>query len=468
MEQAINNLVQRLEAVTNRLEKVEGQLVGGAAAGASTGAAAASSGAGAAWVGEFDAFYGENIPKVVEITQKIGNEQLKAQVAAFNTALQAHRDFLNIAGKCDKPDDATLSKLLEATSKAVGETITIRDSNRGNAQWNHLSALSEVIPALGWVAVSPTPGPFANEFKGNAEFYLNKLLTEFKGKNEDQIAWINAIKGFFTSLVAFIKQYHTTGLAWKKGGESAAQYVGAAPAARSAPAAGGPAPPPPAAVTPAKAGPNMNALFGELQKGTAISSGLKKVTKDMKTKNQDPSQRSSVVKAAPKAVVKKAAVKKGTPKFALEGNKWVCEFQDDAQLSIDETEPKHTVYLYKNDNTVLNIKGQKINSICVDGCNKSGIVFNNCIAVVELVNCNNVEIQCTGRVPAFAVDKCSSIQIILSKDCLDAEIVTSKSDQVNVLIPGGPDGDLIEMAVPEQYKTTIVDGKLVTGCVEHV
>lgn len=262
---------------------------------------------------------------------------------------------------------------------------------------------------------------------------------------------------------------------WKNGGEDASKYVGAVPAPSApsgGPSAPPPGPPPPAATGPVKKGADMNALFSAINKGTGISSGLKKVTSDMKTKNRDPNERSAVVKAAP---VKKPAtragaraVKKGTPKFALEGNKWVCEFQDDNKsLAIEETEPKHTVYLYKNDNSVLNVKGSKVNSICIDSCNKCGVVFNNCIAVVELINCNGVEVQCQGSVPAFAIDKCSSIQVILSKECLGAEIVTSKSDQVNILIPTA-DGDLNELAVPEQYKTVIQDGKLITGCVEHV
>merc|ERR1712130_700877 len=203
MEQAITNLVQRLEAVTNRLEKVENQLQSGGGAAAGGAPAAAGSGAsGAAWVGEFDSFFNENVPKLVELSQKVGNAELKAQVAAFEAALKAHREFLNVASKCDKPDDATLGKLLEPTSQRVGEVISLRDSNRGNEQWNHLSALSEVAPALGWVTVSPTPGPFVAEFKGNSEFYTNKMLREYKGKDEDQVAWINALKGFFTSLVA--------------------------------------------------------------------------------------------------------------------------------------------------------------------------------------------------------------------------------------------------------------------------
>merc|ERR1712137_1173743 len=297
MEAAIANLVQRLETVTARLEKVEGQLKSGSAAGgaaAPAAAAAAGSGAGAAWVGEFDNFYNENIPNLVAMTDKIGNAELKAQVAAFDQALKCHREFLNVASKCKKPDDATLGKLLTPTSKAVGEVISIRDSNRGNALWNHLSALSEGVPsAPAASAAAPPPGP-----------------------------------------------------------------------------------PPPAAAPAAKKGPDVNALFSEINKGTGISSGLKKVTADMKTKNRKPEERSAVVKAAAaKTPAKKTSVKKGTPKFQLEGNKWVCEFQDDNNsLVIEETEPKHTVYLYKNDNCVVNVKGNKINSICIDSCNKCGIV----------------------------------------------------------------------------------------------
>merc|ERR1712137_1485676 len=98
-EQAITNLVQRLEAVTSRLEKVENQIQsGGAAPAGGAAAGGASSGAsGAAWVGEYDAFFGENIPKLVELTQKLGNDELKAQVVAFEAALKAHREFLNVA-----------------------------------------------------------------------------------------------------------------------------------------------------------------------------------------------------------------------------------------------------------------------------------------------------------------------------------------------------------------------------------
>jgi len=72
-------------------------------------------------------------------------------------------------------------------------------------------------------------------------------------------------------------------------------------------------------------------------------------------------------------------------------------------------------------------------------------------------------------VPSITIDKCSGVQIYLSKDSLHTEVVTSKSDQMNVLIPGAKEGDdLIELPVPEQYKTLVKGKRLVTETMEHV
>jgi len=97
------------------------------------------------------------------------------------------------------------------------------------------------------------------------------------------------------------------------------------------------------------------------------------------------------------------------------------------------------------------------------------IVFDTVVSSFEVVNCRSVEVQVTGKVPSFAIDKTSGAQIYLSKGALDTEIVTSKSSEMNVLIPGSSaDEDLVEIAIPEQYKSTVKDGKLVTEIVTHV
>ena len=65
----------------------------------------------------------------------------------------------------------------------------------------------------------------------------------------------------------------------------------------------------------------------------------------------------------------------------------------------------------------------------------------------------------------MAVDKTDGLQVYLSKDTLDIEILSAKSSALNILCPSGE--DYVEMPVPEQLKTAIVNGKLVSGAVEH-
>eukprot|EP01101_Sappina_pedata_P001918 TRINITY_DN1202_c0_g1_i1.p1 TRINITY_DN1202_c0_g1~~TRINITY_DN1202_c0_g1_i1.p1 ORF type:complete len:476 (+),score=297.32 TRINITY_DN1202_c0_g1_i1:31-1458(+) len=472
LDSAVDNLVKRLETVTSRLEAVEKKIATGSVGAGSAAAAPAASGDASASVADYNDLISTYIKPLVSATAALGSDELKQQVALVEKAINAQRDMLQVAASSKKPAQDSLGKIIEPTSKLMGEIVAIRDAQRKSKQFNHLSTLSEGINALGWVMVEPTPGPFVNEARGSSEFYSNKILVEFKKTDQSQVDWVGHWNNFLKELANFIKKHHTTGLTWNpKGGEASA-----APAAAAAPkAAGGPPPPAPkitAEAPKASAAPSTSGLFAELNKGAAITSGLKKVTKDMKSK-YDPSKSSliSADAAEKKAVAapKAAAAKKGTPKFELSGNKWLVEWQENNNLiEIKETELRQTVYIYKCEKSVIRVSG-KVNSITIDGCKRVSVVFDDALALCEIVNSNSVEVQCVGRVPAMTVDKCSGVQLFISKDGLDVEIVTSKSDAMNVLIPDPAGGlDPVEIAVPEQYKTTIKQGKLHTSTLEHV
>lgn len=63
-----------------------------------------------------------------------------------------------------------------------------------------------------------------------------------------------------------------------------------------------------------------------------------------------------------------------------------------------------------------------------------------------------------GKVPTISIDKTDGCQVYLSPESLDVEIVSSKSSEMNIMVPKGG-GDYVEYPVPEQYKTTVVPGK---------
>lgn len=475
IDSAIASLVSRLETVTARLESVEKQLAsgGGAPAASASGSEAASS----ASVQEYEALIDQYIKNFVELSKKLGAPEVVQIAEATLQAVNAQRDFLKVAAACKKPADNVLQNLLKPTTDAVNAVVKIKESNRTSKNPNHLSAVSEGIPALGWVLVSPTPGPHVGDMRGGSEFYSNRILKDFKGKDQTQVDWATAFNTFLKELQAYIKKYHTTGVTWNPRGEDAASFAGSSSSSTSSgsavPPPPGPAPPPPPAVDTSgsakNSGPDMNNVFAALNKGESVTSGLKKVTDDMKTKNR--TDKTSVVpatatKSTGASAAKKAATPAKPPKFALEGNKWVVEFQvDNKNIVIDNTEAKQTVYIYKCKNSTVQIKG-KVNAITFDDCTKTAVVFDTVVSSFEVVNCTSVEVQVTGKVPSFAIDKTSGCQVYISKDSLETEIVTSKSSELNVMFPHGD--DLTEVAVPEQYKSFIRDGKLVTEIVHHV
>jgi len=484
LEKAVTDLVSRLETVTKRLETVEKQLAAGVPAASHAAPAAAASAGGdgdSPSVQDFDGLISQFITPYLEHSKKIG-DIVQTQAELVLKAIDEQRKLISVASKAKKPDDSTLQALIKPCSDLMGKIVELREKNRAHKLFNNLSAISEGISALGWVVVSPAPAPFVNEARGSSEFYSNRILKDFKGKDQLQCDWVTSWNGFLKELAPYIKKHHTTGLAWNPRGGDAKSLASDAPSApAAAPAGPGPAGPPPPPPSASLVGdnaadskkPNTGALFAQLNKGDAVTSGLKKVTDDMKTKNRNPNERSAVVpaatqpKAAPKAAAK-AGQKVGTPRVELVGNKWVVEWQiNNKEIIISDTEPRHTVYIYKCEGSVVQIKG-KVNAITIDSCKKTGVAFEQAIATCEVVNSTGVDVQCTLSVPSYAIDKCSGVQLYLSEKGLHSEIVSSKVDSFNIVLPPlNPTDDPLELPVPEQYKTVIKGRTLHTETVQH-
>lgn len=104
-----------------------------------------------------------------------------------------------------------------------------------------------------------------------------------------------------------------------------------------------------------------------------------------------------------------------------------------------------------------------------DSCTKCGLAVDTIVSTVDLVNCKSFGVQIFKVTPTIVIDKCDGGQLYLSKDCLDVEVLTAKTSAVNILVPenSAEDAEFVELPVPEQLKSTIVDGKVVTVAVEH-
>ena len=292
-------------------------------------------------------------------------------------------------------------------------------------------------------------------------------------------------------LQAYVKQYHTTGVTWNSSRKSATfdssrVSAGGAVTAAAPSSNGGPSMPPPppppinlvelmaanmASETPSvsSASAGADALFAEINKGGAITSQLKKVSDDQKT-HKNPTLRAGAIVPATSVTSTTSVSNKSsnvsqqqkTPVFELADKKWKVEFQQNRNdLVIDQTDMKHTVYIYQCRECTITVKG-KVNSILIDSCFKVALLFDDVLSTVEFINTKNAQMQVLGRVPTVANEKTDGCQVYLSRKSLDTEIVSSKSSAMNILIPNENDDDFHEEPIPEQYKTVIKGRKLIT------
>ena len=67
--------------------------------------------------------------------------------------------------------------------------------------------------------------------------------------------------------------------------------------------------------------------------------------------------------------------------------------------------------------------------------------------------------------PTILLDQVDGATVYLSKDSLATEVFTSKCSSVNINLP--TEDDYVENPLPEQIRSYVQNGKLVSEIVEH-
>lgn len=415
-------------------------------------------------VAGYEDFLAGPVKEYLQLSEKIGGD-VAIHSKLVEKAFKIQLEFIQTAASRSSPaNQSEQISLLAPTSTQIQQIQEFREKNRGSQFFNHLSAISESIPALGWVAVSPTPAPYVKEMNDAGQFYTNRVLKEWKEKDKVHAEWCKAWIQTLSDLQQYVRQHHTTGLVWAK--------TGSAPV-------GIPPPPPPcmpmADIIPANISDDRSALFAEINQGEAITKNLKKVTSDMQT-HKNPSLRTGpapfkapiVGNTVPTKTVPSAnAPIDKPPVFTRDGKKWLVEYhKGNKDLLIDNVEMNNVIYMFRCQDSTLVIKG-KVNSIVMDSCRKSSVVFDSVVSSIEFVNCQSVQMQVLGKVPTISIDKTDGCQMYLNSESLDVEFISSKSSEMNVMVPKG-NGDYVEYPIPEQFKTTISPKGLSTIAVDSL
>ncbi|KAI1462579.1 hypothetical protein F4805DRAFT_471868 [Annulohypoxylon moriforme] len=171
---------------------------------------------------EFDNFIETTVGRYVNLSNRLG-DPVAAQARCVLNGFHEQRKFLEKAAKTQKPNAAGLQTLIQPTMKAIADVIEIKEANRTDRAYNHLTCVADGILVLNWVSVEIRPFRHVDEMLGCAKYFGNKILVEFKSSQSLHLEWVQAFYQIFHDLSDLIKQHFSLGIRW--GGHNAGPYV---------------------------------------------------------------------------------------------------------------------------------------------------------------------------------------------------------------------------------------------------
>ncbi|MCJ1291109.1 hypothetical protein MMC34_002652 [Xylographa carneopallida] len=524
----LTTLIKRLEAATSRLEDIASSSPDPTAS--TNGTSAASTAANTTGsldpqtsstptprqlpepllpsIEGFDALMNGEVEAFVSRSEGLGG-LIAEQSASVLRAFAAERKFLIVTTTAKRPDiqSPIYMEILKELQSTIGIVNDIRVANRGSPYFNHLTTVSEGIAMLGWVTIDPKPVDFVNETLSSAQFYGNRVLKEYKDKDHSHVEWVQGFYRIFKSLVEYIKNHYPSGITWNnKDGidpQEALRQVqsGETRAMGAALSSSGPPAPPPPPMTnfdgapPAPPMPtngisssraptsDMGAVFDQLSRGEAVTAGLRKVDPSQQThKNpslragaavpptRSDSQSSNGKSPIPSKRPKPESMRtKKPPRMELDGNKWIIENYDnppERMLEID-AQISHSILISRCTKTAIRVLN-KANAISIDSSSQVSLVIDSLVSSVDVIKTPRFEMQVLGTLPTIMLDQVDGASIYLSRESMKTEVFTSKCTAVNINLPGQTeDDDYKECPLPEQIKSVIRNGAVVSEIVEH-
>jgi adenylyl cyclase-associated protein len=251
----------------------------------------------------------------------------------------------------------------------------------------------------------------------------------------------------------------------------------------------GPAAPPlPPSGGGAAQGGDMSAVFNQLNQGSAVTAGLKKVDKSQMT-HKNPSLRAGATVPPQRSASQTSASSAGgrgkSPlpnkkpdsmrakkpgRKELDGTKWIVENFENTQAEVIEiaAELNQSILISKCNKCVIKVTG-KANAISIDNCAGLSILVESLVSSLDVIKATKFQVQVDGVVPTLLLDQVDGAQIYLSHASLATEIFTSKCSALNAVLPpkDDSDDDSKEVPFPEQMRTVVKNGTLVSEIVDH-
>eukprot|EP00036_Acanthoecidae_sp_10tr_P007722 CAMPEP_0182920620 /NCGR_PEP_ID=MMETSP0105_2-20130417/3602_1 /TAXON_ID=81532 ORGANISM="Acanthoeca-like sp., Strain 10tr" /NCGR_SAMPLE_ID=MMETSP0105_2 /ASSEMBLY_ACC=CAM_ASM_000205 /LENGTH=169 /DNA_ID=CAMNT_0025058047 /DNA_START=33 /DNA_END=542 /DNA_ORIENTATION=- len=117
---------------------------------------------------------------------------------------------------------------------------------------------------------------------------------------------------------------------------------------------------------------------------------------------------------------------------------------------------KHGIFVGKctGQGLAIVVKG-KIKNLTVSGCDSIGVVVDQVVTTVEVINCKKVSVQATEQAGSWVVDKSDRTTIYAPEKSIKDKLVlvSCMSTSTNVMHPDEKGEDTVENPVPDQIQS---------------
>lgn len=139
-------------------------------------------------------------------------------------------------------------------------------------------------------------------------------------------------------------------------------------------------------------------------------------------------------------------------------------FDSPSEIIEIDAEINHSILISRCKNTTIRING-KANALSLDNSSRTSLIIDSMVSSIDVIKCPNFALQVIGTLPTILLDQVDGATVYLSKDSLATEVFTSKCSSVNINLP--TEDDYVENPLPEQIRSYVQNGKLVSEIVEH-
>lgn len=139
-------------------------------------------------------------------------------------------------------------------------------------------------------------------------------------------------------------------------------------------------------------------------------------------------------------------------------------FDSPSEMIEIDAEINHSILISRCKNTTIRVNG-KANALSLDNSSRTSLIIDSMVSSIDVIKCPNFALQVLGTLPTILLDQVDGATVYLSKDSLATEVFTSKCSSVNINLP--TEDDYVENPLPEQIRSYVQDGKLVSEIVEH-